>query len=184
MKQSVPGIVRDLYKLVSCGKFLNNILFSTIYKTHYLTFGHHALAVILCLCLNFFWVINNLIVLTQPKKPKKIRGSIYFSFKVMIPGTPGINFCTLWQSRLHFYFLTIAENTKILRSESIWHQSCTGRKLASKSYSEFQGFRSLLASQLFSSQFWPLLTRASFFEAAKAVAKIGLSLKSNHHCQI
>ncbi len=53
-----------------------------------------------------------------------------------------------------------------------------------EAYSEFQGFRSLLASQLFSSWFWPLLTRASFFEAAKAVAKIGLSLKSNHHWQI
>ncbi len=44
----------DLYKLVSCGKFVNDILFSTIYKTHYLTLGHYALAVILCLCLNFF----------------------------------------------------------------------------------------------------------------------------------
>ncbi len=30
--------------------------------------GHHVLAVILCLCLNFFWVINSLIVLTKPKK--------------------------------------------------------------------------------------------------------------------
>ncbi len=44
---------RDLYNLVSCDKFVNDILFSTICKTHYLTFGHHALAVILCLCLNF-----------------------------------------------------------------------------------------------------------------------------------
>jgi hypothetical protein len=44
----------DLYKLVSCGKFVNDILFSTIYKTHYLTLGHHDLAVILCLYLNFF----------------------------------------------------------------------------------------------------------------------------------
>jgi hypothetical protein len=33
---------RDLYKLVSCCKFF------------LLTLGHHALAVILCLCLNFF----------------------------------------------------------------------------------------------------------------------------------
>ncbi len=39
-----------------------------------------------------------------------------------------------------------------------------------QSYSEFQGFRSLLASQLFSSGFWLLLTWASFFEAAKAVS--------------
>ncbi len=46
----------DLYKLVSCGKFVKYILFSTIYKTHYLTLGHHALAVILCLCLNFFFL--------------------------------------------------------------------------------------------------------------------------------
>jgi hypothetical protein len=48
---------RDLYKLVSCGKFVNDILFSTIYKTHYLTYltlGHHVLAVILCSYLNFF----------------------------------------------------------------------------------------------------------------------------------
>jgi hypothetical protein len=44
----------DLYKLVSCGKFVNDILFSTIYKTHYLTLGHLALTVILCLCLDFF----------------------------------------------------------------------------------------------------------------------------------
>ncbi len=51
-------------------------------------------------------------------------------------------------------------------------------------YSEFQGFRSLLWSRLFLSRFWPLLTRASFFEAARAVAKIGWSLKSNHHYQI
>jgi hypothetical protein len=45
---------RDPYKLVSCGKFVNDILFSIIYKTHYLTLGHHALAVILFLCLIFF----------------------------------------------------------------------------------------------------------------------------------
>jgi hypothetical protein len=44
----------DLYKLISCGKFVNDVLFSTIYKTHYLTLGHYALAVILSLCLNFF----------------------------------------------------------------------------------------------------------------------------------
>ncbi len=44
----------DLYKSVSYGKFVNDILFSTLYKTHYLTLGHHALAVILCSCLNFF----------------------------------------------------------------------------------------------------------------------------------
>jgi hypothetical protein len=44
----------DLYKLVSCYKFVNEILFCIIYKTLYLTWGHHALGVILCLCLNFF----------------------------------------------------------------------------------------------------------------------------------
>ena len=31
------------------------------------------------------------------------------------------------------------------------------------------------------SHFWPLLKQMSFFEAAGAVAKIGSSLKSNHH---
>jgi hypothetical protein len=45
---------RDLYKLVSCGRFVNETLFCIIFKTLYLTLGHHALAVILCLCLNFF----------------------------------------------------------------------------------------------------------------------------------
>ncbi len=72
--QSVPGII---YELVSCDKFVNDILFRTIYKTHYLTSGHRALAVILCLCLTFFGVINSLIVLTKPKKPKKF-GVQYF----------------------------------------------------------------------------------------------------------
>ncbi len=62
----------------------------TIYKTHYHTLGHHALAVILCSCLNLFWVINSLIVLTKPNKPKKIRGSIFLTMKVTIPGTPSI----------------------------------------------------------------------------------------------
>jgi len=36
---------------------------------------------------------------------------------------------------------------------------------------------------LFSSQFWPLLNQASFFEVAEAVLKIGWSPKSNHHEQ-
>ncbi len=45
---------RDLYELVSCCKFVNEILFCDIYKTLYLTWGHLALGVILCLCLNFF----------------------------------------------------------------------------------------------------------------------------------
>ncbi len=44
---------RGLYKLLSCGKFVNKTLFCINYKTPYLTFGHHALAVILWLCLNF-----------------------------------------------------------------------------------------------------------------------------------
>ncbi len=68
---------RDLYKLVSCGKFVNDILLNTIFKTHYLTLGHHAQAEILCSCLNFFWAINSLIVLTKTKKPKKL-GVQYF----------------------------------------------------------------------------------------------------------
>ena len=36
---------------------------------------------------------------------------------------------------------------------------------------------------LFLSQFWPLLNQASFYKAAGAVLKIGLSLKPNHHLQ-
>jgi hypothetical protein len=44
---------RDPYELVSCCKFVNEILFCIIYKTLYLTRGHHALGVILCLFLNF-----------------------------------------------------------------------------------------------------------------------------------
>jgi hypothetical protein len=68
---------RDLYKLVSCRKFVNEILFCNIYKTLYLTLGHHALGVILCLCLNLFWVINSWIVFAKPKKLKKL-GARYF----------------------------------------------------------------------------------------------------------
>ncbi len=52
------------------------------------------------------------------------------------------------------------------------------------SYSEFHGFRSQVSRRLFLSQLWPLLRPASFFDAAEAVAKIGLSLKSNHHKEI
>ncbi len=48
-------------------------------------------------------------------------------------------------------------------------------------HSEFHRFRLLLASRLFCVDFD---MQASFFEASGAVAKIGLSLKSNHHCQI
>ena len=44
----------DLYELVSCSKFVNEILFCVICKTLYLTWGHPALGVILWLCLNFF----------------------------------------------------------------------------------------------------------------------------------
>ncbi len=67
----------NLYKLVGCSKFVNEILSCIIYKTVYLTLRHHALAVILSSCLNFFWVINSLIVLIQPKKPDKL-GVQYF----------------------------------------------------------------------------------------------------------
>ncbi len=62
---------RDLHKFESYGKFVNEKLFCIIYKTLYLTLGHHALSGILCLCLNFLWVINCWIVLTKSKKPKK-----------------------------------------------------------------------------------------------------------------
>ncbi len=51
-------------------------------------------------------------------------------------------------------------------------------------YNEFHGFRSQIESRLFLSQLWPLLKRAQFFKAAEAVAKIGSSLKTNHHKQI
>ncbi len=37
---------RDLNNLVSCGKFVNEIIFCIIYKTVYLTLRHHVLAVI------------------------------------------------------------------------------------------------------------------------------------------
>jgi hypothetical protein len=45
---------RDLHKFESFGKFVNEKLFCIIYKTLYLTLGHHALAGILSLCLDFF----------------------------------------------------------------------------------------------------------------------------------
>ncbi len=51
-------------------------------------------------------------------------------------------------------------------------------------YSKFHRFRSQVARRLFLSQLWPLLKWASLFEAAGAVAKIGSSLKLNHHNQI
>ena len=56
--QSTTGCARDcdLFKLVSFGKFVNEILFCIIYKTLYLTLGHHALGGILCSCLNFLIV--------------------------------------------------------------------------------------------------------------------------------
>ncbi len=38
-----------------------------------------------------------------------------------------------------------------------------------------------MAQWLFSSQFWPLFKQASFFEAAREVAKIILSFKLNHN---
>ncbi len=50
-------------------------------------------------------------------------------------------------------------------------------------YSEFRGFRSLLANQLLS-QFEPLRKQVPLFEAARAKEKIGPSFKLNHHCQI
>ncbi len=40
------------------------------------------------------------------------------------------------------------------------------------------------SKMIFWSQFWPLLKQASFLEAAGAVSKISLSLKSNHNWQI
>ncbi len=50
----MPGIV-NFVNYQAQGKFVNDILFRTIYKSYlYLTLGHHALAVILRSCLNFF----------------------------------------------------------------------------------------------------------------------------------
>ncbi len=40
------------------------------------------------------------------------------------------------------------------------------------------------SKMIFLSRLWPLLKWALVFEAAGAVSKIGLSLKSNHHWQI
>ena len=40
------------------------------------------------------------------------------------------------------------------------------------------------ARWLFLSHFWPLLKRASYYEVARKVAKIGSSLKRNHHNQV
>jgi hypothetical protein len=59
---------RDLYELVSCRKFVNEILFCIIYKTLYLTWEHHALGVILCLCLNFSLSYQQLNCLCKAKE--------------------------------------------------------------------------------------------------------------------
>jgi hypothetical protein len=45
---------RDLHEFEIYGKVVNEKLFCIVYKTLYLTLGHHALAGILCLCLDFF----------------------------------------------------------------------------------------------------------------------------------
>ncbi len=100
----------DLYELVSCRKFVDEILFCAIYKTLYFTWGHHALGVILCLCFNYF-ELSTAELFFQSQSSLKIRGSIFLSMKVRIPGTPGIfhiwhmlrlalskgNVLTLWQ---------------------------------------------------------------------------------------
>jgi hypothetical protein len=51
-------------------------------------------------------------------------------------------------------------------------------------YSEFRGFRLLLASQLFFVDFDQFRSKLHLFKAAGAVSKIGLSSKLNQHCQI
>jgi hypothetical protein len=61
---------RDLYELVSCCKIENVILFCIIYKTLYLTWGHHALGVILCLCLNFFELSTTEFILQSQRSLK------------------------------------------------------------------------------------------------------------------
>jgi hypothetical protein len=56
-------------------------------------------------------------------------------------------------------------------------------KLKGKSvYSEFCIFRLLLASRLLKVDFDHFKRKLPFFEAAGGVAKIGSSLKLNHHC--
>ncbi len=96
----------DLYELVSCHKFVNEKLFSIIYKTLHLTWGHHALGVILCLCLNFFWVISSWIVFAKPYKLKKL-GVQYFCLwgsgcARVCQGTPGSPF---WRPKNPLSFL-------------------------------------------------------------------------------
>ncbi len=51
--------------------------------------GHHALAGILCLCLNFFSFNQQLNCLGKVKEAQKICGSIFLYMKVTFPGTPG-----------------------------------------------------------------------------------------------
>jgi hypothetical protein len=77
----------DLYELVSCHKFVYEILFCVVYKTLCLTLRHHALGVILCLCLNFF-ELSTAELFFQSQRSLKNRSSIFLSMKVRIPGTP------------------------------------------------------------------------------------------------
>ncbi len=73
--------------------------FCIIYKTLYLTFGHYALAGILCLCLNFFLSYQQLNCFDKVKETQKICGSIFLYMQVMIPDTPGTYcpvFSLLW----------------------------------------------------------------------------------------
>jgi hypothetical protein len=76
--KSYTECARDcgLYELVSCCKFVNEILFRIIYKTLYLTLGHHGLGVMSCLCLNFL-SYQQLNYFAKPKKLKKL-GAQYF----------------------------------------------------------------------------------------------------------
>ena len=51
-------------------------------------------------------------------------------------------------------------------------------------YGVCHGFRITYQDDYFLSHFWPLLKQVSFFDATKQVAKIGSSLKPNHHNQV
>ncbi len=98
---------RDLYELVSCHKFVNEKFFCKIYKTLYLTLGHHAPDVILCLCLKFFWAINSWNVFAKPKKLKKL----------------GVQYFCLWRSGslAHLVWLDVVQSewTCICHSKNV-----------------------------------------------------------------
>jgi hypothetical protein len=114
-----------LYKLVSCSKFVNEILFCIIYEIVYLTLRHHVLAVILSSCLNFFLSYQQLNCFDTAKEAYKIKGSIFLSVKVTISGTPGRNpfnpLCYLGQ----MICLRMSRTRVITAACNLWWQANT-----------------------------------------------------------